>query len=221
MLQGNKGDWWYDDYIPNDVAYEMYMEAEHVDMVNEGGGIEVDGRGTLMAKRSSILNDNRNPGMTQQEAEDYYRYYLGVTNFIWLDGIAGREITDDHIDGTARFANGDTIVTYPRDQFWEPTEYDVLVNARDTNGNPYKIVELPRTLNKVSGVNEYGIYINYYVGNKVVILPVFNDPNDDNAAKILQQLYPTKTIVPIEFTELYIDGGLVHCVTMQEPSPMK
>lgn len=67
--------------------------------------------GTLMAKRSSILNDNRNPGATQAGVEAYFRRYLGVTNFVWLDGTAGLEITDDHIDGTARFAHGDTIVT--------------------------------------------------------------------------------------------------------------
>ena len=66
-------------------------------MVNEGGSIEVDGRGTLMAKRSSILNRNRNPGATQADAEAYFRRYMGVTNFIWLDGTPGLEITDDHI----------------------------------------------------------------------------------------------------------------------------
>ena len=69
-------------------------------MVNEGGSVELDGRGTLMAKRSSILNKNRNKGMTQKEAEDYFREYLGVENFIWLDGtITKGDITDDHIDG--------------------------------------------------------------------------------------------------------------------------
>ena len=199
----------------------MYKDAEHVDMVSEGGGIESDGRGTLMAKRSSILNKNRNPGMTQKEAEDYYSYYLGVTNFIWLDGIVGREITDDHIDGTARFAHGDTIVTFPRDEFFEPSEYDILVSAKDANGNPYKIVHLPRTVNEVPQKGEKGIYINYYVGNEVVILPIYNDPNDQEAAKIMKKLYPDKDIVPIDFTELFLDGGVVHCVTMQEPSPMK
>jgi agmatine deiminase len=218
ILQGWKADWWYDDYTPKDIAWELYLEAEFVRMVNEGGSIEVDGRGTLMAKRSSILNHNRNPGVSQNEAEEYFRRYLGVTNFIWLDGTPGLEITDDHIDGTARFANGDTIVTYHRDDFIDPSEYDVLVSATDAIGNRYKIVHLPITVYEVPIVRDYGIYINYYVGNEVVILPIFNDPNDDEAASVMKQLYPRKEIVRIDFTELYIDGGLVHCVTMQQPA---
>lgn len=95
--QGGKADWWYDDYIPQDVSWELNLPVTKISMVNEGGSIEVDGRGTLMAKRSSILNDNRNPGATQADAEAYFRRYLGVTNFIWLDGTPGLEITDDHI----------------------------------------------------------------------------------------------------------------------------
>jgi agmatine deiminase len=189
-------------------------------MVNEGGSIEVDGRGTLMAKRSSILNNNRNRGATQHEVEQYFRRFLGVTNFIWLDGTPGLEITDDHIDGTARFANGDTIVTHRRKDFIEPTEYDVLVDATDANGQRYKIVHLPITVNKVPQAREYGIYINYYAGNNVVVLPKFNDPSDDVAAEVMRQVYPNKDVVQIDFTELYVDGGLVHCVTMQQPVAM-
>jgi agmatine deiminase len=78
----------------------MYLHVKNIPMVNEGGSIEVDGRGTLMAKRSSILNKNRNPGLSQTEAELYFRRYMGVTNFIWLDGTPGLEITDDHIGKT-------------------------------------------------------------------------------------------------------------------------
>lgn len=97
ILQGGKADWWYDDYIPQDVSWELNVPVTNVPMVNEGGSIEVDGRGTLMAKRSSIINRNRNPTATQANVEAYFRRYLGVSNFIWLDGTPGLEITDDHI----------------------------------------------------------------------------------------------------------------------------
>jgi agmatine deiminase len=187
-------------------------------MVNEGGSIEVDGRGTLMAKRSSILNRNRNPGWTQTDCEAYFRRYLGVTNFIWLDGTPGADITDDHIDGTARFANGDTIVTHKRDDFEDPSEYDLLTKATDVNGHTYKIVTLPLTSKKMRKVRDYGIYVNYYVGNEVVIVPAHNDPNDEVAADILKGIYPNRKMVLIDCTELYLDGGLVHCVTMQQPA---
>ena len=216
-MKGRKADWWYDDYIPIDVSYELDLPLETVDMVNEGGSVEVDGRGTLMAKRSSILNKNRNRGMTQQEAEDYFTKYLGVSNFIWLDGEKGIDLTDDHIDGTARFANGRTIVTHHRDDFLNEAEYDILKAAKDINGDPYELVELPMTKNKVPRVRDYGLYINYYVGNEVVIVPEYDDPNDKVAAEILQKVYPGREMVLINFIQLFRDGGVVHCVTKEEP----
>mmetsp|Transcript_4943 Transcript_4943/g.13068 ORF Transcript_4943/g.13068 Transcript_4943/m.13068 type:complete len:372 (-) Transcript_4943:577-1692(-) len=217
---GNKADWYNDDYIPGFIAWEMYQDSKYIRMVNEGGSIEVDGRGTLMAKRSSILNRNRNRRWTQNNVEEYFRRYLGVTNFIWLDGVKNGDITDDHIDGSARFANGDTIVTMEEEDLVTPSEYGVLSNARDVNGRKYNIVTLPVTRNKVQGIDDYGIYINYYVGNDVVIVPSYNDPNDAVAARVLKKLYPSRTMVLIDFRELYADGGLVHCVTMQQPKAL-
>ena len=219
ILQGNDSEWENDDLIPTLIAGDLGMTPIDVSqMVNEGGSIEVDGRGTLMAKRSSILNENRNPGMTQAQAEAIFSQYLGVTNFIWVDGTPGIDITDDHIDGDARFANDDTIVLHTR-ALMEPSEYDILTNATDVNGNFYNIVELPKTSQNLAELNgQPGVYMNYYVGNDVIIFPIFNDPNDSVAANIIQQLYPTKQLHQIVFTELYKDGGIAHCVTMQEPA---
>ena len=186
--------------------------------MNEGGSIEIDGRGTLMAKRSSILNKNRNPGWTQEDAERYFTRYLGVVNFIWLDGKKRGDITDDHIDGTARFANGNVIVTFHRNDYEDPREYDVLVAAKDVHGKQYKIVCLPITTKKIAKLNDYGIYTNYYVGNGVVLMPTYNDASDAFAKQILADLYPDRTVVGILSTELYKDGGILHCVTQQQPA---
>lgn len=213
---GNKADWWYDDYIPIDVARDLNLNRVDVDMTNEGGSVEVDGKGTLMAKRSSILNDNRNPGMTQDQAEKYFRQYFGVSNFLWLEGAAGLDLTDDHIDGTARFAGSDTIVTLERKEFRNAKDYDVLANARNAAGNPYYIVHLPLSDKPVGDWR--GIYINYYVGNEVVIVPTYDDPKDAEAITMLQTLYPTRDVIGIDMQELYLDGGAVHCVTQQQPA---
>jgi agmatine deiminase len=216
---GNKvPDWKLDNQIPTHVASQLGLPIINVPMVNEGGSIELDGRGTLMAKASSILNRNRNPGWTRADAEECFRRYLGVTNFIWLDGKkGGGDITDDHIDGTARFAGGDTIVTFHRSDFLNPREYDVLKQATNADGERYKMVHLPVTKEKqIRG--EPGIYINYYVANAVVILPIFDDPSDVVATNILQELYPTREIVAVNMTEVYKDGGLAHCVTQQQPA---
>jgi len=217
---GKKADWWWhDNKIPKKVAKSLSLPRVDVNMVNEGGSVELDGRGTLMAKRSSILNKNRNPGMNQKKAENYFSKYLGVENFIWLEGtITKSDITDDHIDGTARFAHGNTIVTHARSDFIDPKEYDILVAARDAQGKKYNIVTLPLTKNNnVGKTGDHGIYINYYIGNKVILMPIYEDENDDVAKKILADLYPNREIKGILAVELYKDGGMTHCVTQQQP----
>ena len=214
---GGKSEDYYDNYIPLKVGHALELPVIDIPMVHEGGSVEVDGRGTLLAKKSSILNSNRNKGWTQKDAEAYFRQYLGVTNFIWLDGKKGGDITDDHIDGTARFANGDTIVTYYKEDFETPKEYKILQAAVNADGKPYKMVHLPCTKRKVEAAGDYGIYINFYVGNEVVLVPSFNDPNDTVAADKLQRLYPDRKVVSIPMAEVYVDGGMLHCVTQQQP----
>jgi agmatine deiminase len=215
---GGKADDYYDNYIPLKAGHALGMRVVDIPMVLEGGSIEVDGRGTLMAKRSCILNSNRNEGWTQKDAERYFEQFLGVTNFIWLDGKkGGDDITDDHIDGTARFANGDTIVTFYKEDFANPKEHNILANAKDADGKPYKLVHLPCTKLKLKKLGDYGIYTNFYVGNEVVLVPAFGDANDSVAIDKLQQLYPTRKVVGIPCTEVYCDGGLIHCVTQQQP----
>jgi agmatine deiminase len=197
--------------IPQKVARELNLPITSVPMVNEGVLSNWRaGNGTLMAKCSSILNPNRNKGWKKEDAEAYFRRYLGATNFIWLEGAKGRDITDDQpIDGTARFANGDTIVTFHRSDFLDPREYDVLCKATNAQCKLYKIVHLPVTKDKRIK-REPGICINSYIGNEVVILPTFDDPNDKVAEQILQNLYTTRTIIGVDFTERWRSLSLRH-----------
>jgi agmatine deiminase len=192
----------------------------------EGGSVELDGNGTFMATKSSILNNNRNPNVTQAQAESFFNKYLGATKFIWLNGVAGLETTDMHIDGFAKFANGNTIVTMPNNDL---LQYDVpqadintLLAAKNKNGVAYNFVKIPLTQNNVfttSGTNLgiKGSYINYYIANTKILVPNYNDPNDAVANAQIQALYPTKTVVGIDVRNLYENGGMVHCVTQQQP----
>ncbi len=208
---GEKADYYHDNQIPSHVSNTIDISKVDVNMVLEGGAIEVDGEGTLMATRSSILNDNRNPGLSQAQAETFFRHYLGVTNFIWLDGIAGQDITDYHIGGFARFVQGNVLLTHAREYMVSPNEYEVLSTARNANGELYTRVELP------IAINVEGSYMNYYVGNEVVLVPNYNAPTDSEANAILQGLYPERKVVGINVTELWKDGGAIHCVTQQQP----
>ncbi len=225
---GNQAPYTKCNAIPTSVANAIGMPKVNLNatMKVEGGAFEVDGNGSFMATRSSILNANRNPGMTQAQAEAIFETNLGVTNFIWLDGVPGLEITDMHIDGFARFGNPNTIVTMNNADllYWEVPQADIntLYAAEDADGNAYNFVHLPLTQNNVvtaygKNLGYKGSYVNFYVANNKVLVPKYNDPKDEVAKGILQSLYPGKTVVGIDVRNLYENGGMVHCVTQQQP----
>jgi agmatine deiminase len=216
------------DIIPQKIAKDQSTEVINLNdvMINEGGSIVIDGNGTLMACKSSILNDNRNPGMTQAEAEHIFRRYLGVTHFIWLDGQPGLEVTDQHIDGFTVFGNATTIVTMSEDDLLEfdvkRKDIEKLYAATNKDGEPYTFLEVPLTQHHVvktdgTDLGYKGSYINYYISNEKVLVPNYQDPNDAIANSIIQTLYPNRTVVGIDVRNLYENGGMVHCVTQQQP----
>ena len=215
--------------IPSLIATDLNIPVVDLsDMVFEGGAIEIDGNGSALMTRSSVTASDRNPNLTETQIEDYLTTYLGITNFIWLDGSFGgtQDITDQHIDGFAKFVDANTIVTMNNADLWywyvSTADIATLNAATDANGVAYNIVNLPLTQNNVfttSGSNTYskGSYVNYYVANDAVLVPVYNDANDSIALGIIQGLYPTKTAVGIDCRDLFNYGGMVHCVTQQQP----
>ena len=226
---GNKANFKKCDLIPSKIAKDQKKTLINLNkiMINEGGSIETDGYGTLMACKSSILNNNRNPKTTQEQAEKIFTKYLGATNFIWLNGQAGIEITDQHIDGFARFGNSTTIVTMNRQNLLnynvKPVDIDKLYTAKNKNGKPYSFLKLPLTKNNVTttygkNLGYKGSYINFYIANKKVLVPIYNDPNDAIALQKIQTLYPNRKVVGIDCRNLYANGGMIHCVTMQQPA---
>lgn len=197
------------------------------EVVLEGGSVEFDGNGTCLSTRSAVINKNRNPNLTEQEIETYIKKYYGASNFIWLDGVVGQDITDFHIDGFAKFYNNSTIITMDQEDLsieWGVSDKDIntLLEAKDINGDSYEYIYLPLSKNNVvleSGkkLGYKGSYVNFYIGNDVVLVPNYNDENDKKANAILQELYPNRKIVGIDVRELYQDGGMIHCVTQQQP----
>ena len=219
-----------DNLIPTAVGKSLAMPTVNLNnMVLEGGAIEVDGKGTLLATKSSVLQNKRNPNLTQAQVEQALSNNLGISKFIWLDGAPGgkEDITDTHIDGFARFGDERTIVTMSATDlnYWSISSKDIntLYTAKNANGTPYNIVKLPLTAKNVvtaygKNLGYKGSYVNYYVGNNVVLMPAYQDANDTVARNILQSLYPTRTVVGIDVRNLYANGGMVHCVTQQQPT---
>ncbi len=198
-------------------------------MVLEGGAVEVDGNGTLIATRSAVTGEDRNPDLTEAEIESYLSEYLGIDHFIWLDGQFGgaEDITDMHIDAFVKFVGGQTVVTMSDAdlEYWyvSPSDRAILDAATDADGNPYARVELPLTQFPVftsAGLNVgyRASYVNFYVANAVVLVPHYSDPMDTVALDIIQDLYPTKSAVGIACQDMLQWGGMVHCVTQQQPA---
>jgi agmatine deiminase len=217
-----------DDTVPSAVAARADVPRIALGTVLEGGAIEVDGHGVLMATKSSILEPDRNPGLSQTQLESTLATNFGVTKFIWLNGAPGGtfDITDMHIDGFAVFGPSRTIVTMSSSNlaYWGLSSADIntLYAASDVNGVPYSFVTLPLTAANV--VTTYGFnlgfkgsYVNYYVANTVVLVPAYADANDAQARNLVQQLYPGRTAISIDVRNLYRDGGMVHCVTQHQP----
>ncbi|MFF7457178.1 agmatine deiminase family protein [Kitasatospora sp. NPDC008115] len=199
-------------------------------VTGEGGGIEVDGEGTLMATESSWVNDNRNPGVSRERIEAAFRDLLGVEKVIWFKGVAGQDITDCHIDALARFAEPGTVVVHrpapgtPPDVWTTATEQalQVLASVTDARGRALKVVDLPEPdldLIEGAGGDFLGTYINYYVCNGGVIVPRFGDRTaDEDAAGVIGGLHPGRRVVQVDINHIASGGGGIHCATQQQPA---
>lgn len=225
--------------IPNSIGTSTTTTVVNLNnvMTVEGGSWEMDGNGVLMATRSSILSQTnpssqihtiRNPQMTETQANTIFFQNLGATKTIWLDGFFSTDdITDAHIDGFVKFAPNNTLVTMNQSDllYWglSLSDINVINTASNVSNVVYTKTFLPLTQNNVSKTNGVslgykGSYVNYYVANNRVLVPNYNDPNDAIANQIIQNIYPGRTVVGIDVRNLYENGGMVHCVTQQQPA---
>ncbi|OPA79084.1 agmatine deiminase [Paenibacillus selenitireducens] len=228
---GKKTPYKKDALISNRLSKQLGMERIDLnEVVLEGGAFELDGNGTFLSTRSAVTNKNRNPKLSEAEIEEAIEENLGATNFIWLDGVPGLDITDFHIDGFAKFHDKSTMITMKEADLeeWGVSDKDIntLMNAKNAFDKPYHYVYLPITKSNVvldngNNLGYKGSYINYYIGNTVVLVPNYNDPNDKIANDTIQKLYPDRKVIGIDVRELYKDGGMIHCVTQQQPIDLK
>jgi agmatine deiminase len=195
-------------------------------VVLEGGSIEVNGRGTLLTTEECLLSktQQRNAAMSRADYEQLFSEYLGIGNVIWLgSGIAGDD-THGHVDDITRFVSPDTVVTAiesdPSDLNYKPLRENLhrLRAATDQDGKPLAIIELPMPGPVVFENRRLpASYANFYIANGIVLVPVFNDPNDRVALDILADLFPDREIVGIYSGDLIWGFGAMHCMTQQQP----
>ena len=199
-------------------------------VVLEGGSIDVNGHGTLLTTEECLLSkvQQRNPGMKRKDYEKLFADYLGVKNVIWLgSGIAGDD-THGHVDDVTRFVSPDTVVSViesdPGDANYEPLRDNIrrLREATNQDGRALSIVELPMPGPVIfEGRRLPASYGNFYIANGIVLVPVFNDPNDRVALDVLADLFPEREVVGIYSGDLIWGFGAVHCMTQQQPALRK
>ncbi|MGW6285159.1 agmatine deiminase family protein [Streptomyces sp. NPDC055107] len=219
-----------DALVAERIAAYTGVPFSRAEFVGEGGAIEQDGTGTLMATRSSLLNRNRNPRMSERTLTAGMCAAYGASKVIWFDGVYGQDITDDHVDATSRFlAPGEALVQMPLatddDAYAEDArqQHRVLTESTTATGGPMDVTRLqgPDYARIRSTDPDFlASYANYYLCNGAVICAHFGDSRADAAAKAtLARLYPDRTIEQLNIDRLGTGGGGIHCVTQQQPVP--
>lgn len=218
----------------NQITHHLHQQhafghtpVKNINMVLEGGSIEVDGSGTLMTTNHCLLSPERNPNMNQDEIENTLKDLFGLKQILWLDhGYLNGDDTDGHIDTLARFVNSHTIcyvqATDKNDEHYdELNKMEVrLKTFRNHEGRPYQFIPLPMPracYAKIDGRRLPATYANFLIINHAVLVPVYNDPADDEALKIFAGCFPDRKIIPIHSLPIIQWNGSVHCMTMQLP----
>mgnify|MGYP001264904480 FL=1 len=226
---GKGHDPYFSDLLKDDKVFDNILNNStnlifRPGIVLEGGAIDTNGNGTILTTEQCLLNSSRNNDLSKEKNEEYLKKYLGIENIIWLKNGLVNDHTDGHIDEIARFVAPDTIVCAYEDDVNDQnhsildSNYKILENSVDKNGNKFKVIKLPMPhMNYDNGEKAPVSYANFYIGNKVILMSLFNDVNDDKAKEIIQSLFPNHKVIGIDCSKVIYGGGAIHCMTMQQP----
>lgn len=210
-----------DNAIPLKIAEQFGMESWSPDVVMEGGAIDVNGNGLVLATEECLLSpvQARNPELNREQVEEVLVNYLGVDRVLWLkDGIVGDD-THGHIDDLARFVDADTVVIASEDNPSDENYGILCENEALLARYPVRSVRLPMPAPLYfNGQRLPASYANFYIANQIVLVPTFNDPNDRLALNILAELFESREVIGINCTELVWGLGTLHCMTQQQPA---
>jgi agmatine deiminase len=193
----------------------------------EGGGLETDGRGTLLTTSSCLLSPTRNPGWTREMIATELRSQLGVQHILWVDGggLQGDD-TDGHIDQLARFVSPGVVVAATSSYRDDPNRLGLeenlrqLEQAQDALGTPLKVHPLPTPPPRtIGGQRVPESYCNFLLANGIVLVPTFEYPaSDEYALELFARLFPQRRIVPVASQDLIGGLGALHCLSQQQPA---
>ncbi|MEX2628865.1 MAG: agmatine deiminase family protein [Tistlia sp.] len=221
----------YQPYAKDAKLAQAILEQHEVrryatDLVTEGGALHVDGEGTLLAVRDTLLNDNRNPGRSLAEIEEILQAHTGARKVVWLPGGLTGDETDGHVDNVACFVAPAKVLALstddPDDANYEALQanLEVLRGETDAAGRPLEVVEVrqPKARYLPDGTRMALSYVNFYFTNGGIVLPSFEDSADDRAFDLFETLFPDRKIVQIPALDIIRGGGGIHCITQQQPA---
>ncbi|WP_270940992.1 agmatine deiminase [Romboutsia lituseburensis] len=243
LVDGLYFPWDKDDHVARKVCEIEQKDRYRLDdFVLEGGSIHVDGEGTLIVTEECLLSEGRNPDLSRYEIEDVLKEYLNLEKIIWIPlGIYNDE-TNGHVDNIIHYvAPGKVVLAWTNDKNDPQYEicqkaYEILSNETDAKGRNLEVVKLmlpsnilitkeesegvdaiDGTLPRQEGDRLAASYANFYIANGGVVLPLFNDPNDEKAIETLKCCFPNRKIVGVYAREILLGGGNIHCITQQQP----
>ena len=216
--------WGKDAAIGHRIAEFLGVRTFSTSIFMEGGGINVDGDGTVLTTEQCVLNDNRNPGLARDEAEQVFRDSLGVAKVLWLPGDPDDTETDGHIDGIACFVEPGKVLVeicpaagterYDNMQ----ANLNALRGATDAKGRALEIVLIEEAYEAERRTEIFACsYINFYIANGGIVMPRFGIDRDEDARQNVAALFPDRDVVQVDISDIAIGGGGIHCITQQQP----
>ena len=234
--------WDQDSLVPVKIAEVTGVDRYKAPFILEGGSIHVDGEGTLITTEECLLNPNRNPKLSKQEIENYLKKYLNLDKIIWLPRGCYNDETNGHVDNLCCFRRpGEVILNWTEDR--EDPQYDIsleayriLSSAVDAQGRRLTVHQIVQpepilisaeeckgvdavegTIPRREGDRMAASYVNFYLANGGIVMPLFDDPADQPAISKMKELFPERKIIGIQAREILLGGGNIHCITQQQP----
>jgi len=235
--------WDRDDRVAAKVLEIEGDDRYRAPIVLEGGAIHVDGEGTVLTTEECLLNPNRNPGLSREQIERVLLDYLGAEKVVWLGAGVFEDETDGHVDNLACLARPGTVLLTWTDDDEDPQHRisrdarERLEAATDARGRPLEVVLLPSpgpleisaeeaegvdaaegTIPRRAGDRLAASYVNFYLGDSRIVYPLLDPRQDEEAAAILQRVFPEREVVGVPAREILLGGGNIHCITQQVPA---
>lgn len=235
--------WDQDALVARKVLEMERLDRYRAPLILEGGSIHVDGQGTLVTTEQCLLNPNRNPNLSKSEIEALLQDYLNVERIVWLPRGVVRDETNGHVDNLCCFiAPGRVLLTWTddrRDPQYEISAeaFDILSRTKDAKGRSLEVNKIhqpgplfmteaeslgigyrEQAAPRKSGQRLAASYVNFYIANGGIVMPLFDDPRDEAAQAAIQSLFPDREVIGVMSREVLLGGGNIHCITQQQPA---